>query len=88
MRILESGLVLAVHIGEAESSALVKEINQTRQVRPLTHDVAKSMVTALGFRVSKIRITDIIANTCVRVPCAAACCVLCCALDKRCVAHT
>jgi bifunctional DNase/RNase len=30
-------------IGEAESSALLKEINKQRQQRPLTHDVARNL---------------------------------------------
>lgn len=34
-----------------------------RQLRPLTHDVAKNIINTIGFRVTKIRITDIVANT-------------------------
>lgn len=64
LRVLDSNnLVIPVHIGESESSALLKEINKQRQMRPLTHDVSKNMLQAVGFRVTKIRITDIIANT-------------------------
>ncbi len=56
----ESGLVLPVHIGEAESSALLKELNKTKQLRPLTHDFAKTLLQACGFRVTKIRITELV----------------------------
>jgi len=56
-------LVLPVHIGEHESSSLLKEINKQRQLRPLTHDVAKNILNTIGYRVTKIRITDIVANT-------------------------
>lgn len=64
LRVLDSnGYVIPVHIGEAESNALLKEINKQRQQRPLTHDVAKSMVQAVGYRVTKVRVTEIIANT-------------------------
>lgn len=49
--------------GELESQALLREIHQERKVRPLTHDVAKDLLAIAGFRVTKIRITDIIANT-------------------------
>ncbi|PNW72526.1 hypothetical protein CHLRE_16g688302v5 [Chlamydomonas reinhardtii] len=55
--------VLPVHIGENESNALVKEINKQRQMRPLTHDVMKNILREIKFRVVKIRITDIVANT-------------------------
>jgi bifunctional DNase/RNase len=64
LRVCDSNsLVIPVHIGEAESNALLKEINKQKQLRPLTHDVAKNIVQALGYRVTKIRVTDIIANT-------------------------
>lgn len=49
--------------GEHESSALLKEINKQRQLRPLTHDVAKNILNTIGYRVTKIRITEIVANT-------------------------
>ncbi|EFJ46161.1 hypothetical protein VOLCADRAFT_121109 [Volvox carteri f. nagariensis] len=55
--------VLPVHIGENESNALLKEINKQRQMRPLTHDVMKNILKEIKFRVVKIRITDIVANT-------------------------
>ncbi|GLC44475.1 hypothetical protein PLESTB_000069300 [Pleodorina starrii] len=55
--------VLPVHIGENESNALLKEINKQRQMRPLTHDVMRNILTEIKFRVVKIRITDIVSNT-------------------------
>lgn len=64
LRVLDgNNQVIAVHIGENESSALLKEINKQRQMRPITHDVMKHMVSALGFRCTKIKITDIVSNT-------------------------
>jgi len=56
-------LVLPVHIGEAESSALLKEINKQKGVRPLTHDLAKHLLSAVGCRVTKIRITELVSST-------------------------
>jgi bifunctional DNase/RNase len=56
LRVLDTtGYVIPVHIGEAESNALLKEINKQRQSRPLTHDMAKNMLQAIGFRVTKVR---------------------------------
>lgn len=63
LRILSSARMLLVHIGENESNALLKEINKQRQMRPLTHDVMRNILKEINFRVIKIRITDIVANT-------------------------
>lgn len=41
--------------GDAESNALLKEINNKRPQRPLTHDTAKNLLQATGFRVTKVR---------------------------------
>lgn len=49
--------------GEHESSALLKEISKGRVLRPLTHDLTKNILSTLGHRVTKIRITDIVSNT-------------------------
>jgi len=56
-------LVLPVHIGDAESSALLKEINKQKNMRPLTHDLTKNLLQAVGFRVTKIRITELVSST-------------------------
>eukprot|EP00882_Tetradesmus_deserticola_P003683 GHRQ01003897.1.p1 GENE.GHRQ01003897.1~~GHRQ01003897.1.p1 ORF type:complete len:336 (+),score=101.75 GHRQ01003897.1:288-1295(+) len=63
LRVVGSDGVIPVHIGENESNALLREINKQRQVRPLTHDLMKSMLHEVGYRVTKVRVTDIIANT-------------------------
>ena len=49
--------------GENESSALLKEINKTKQMRPLTHDLLRSMLMAIGYKVTKMRITEIVNST-------------------------
>jgi hypothetical protein len=63
LKVVNSSLLIPVHIGENESNALLKEINKQRQMRPITHDVMKTMLQAVGFRVTRIKITDIISNT-------------------------
>lgn len=64
LRLVDSpGLVLPVHIGEAESTALLKEINKQKGIRPLTHDCTKNIIQAVGFRVTKIRITELVSST-------------------------
>ncbi len=59
LKVVNSNLLIPVHIGENESNALLKEINKQRQMRPITHDVMKTMLQAVGFKVTKIRITDV-----------------------------
>jgi hypothetical protein len=49
-----------LHPGENESSALLKEINKQRGIRPLTHDLTKSLLQAVGCRVTKIRLTELV----------------------------
>lgn len=63
LRVVGSESVIPVHIGENESNALLREINKQRQIRPLTHDLMKNMLQDIGYRVTKVRVTEIIANT-------------------------
>jgi bifunctional DNase/RNase len=58
-----AGSLLPVYIGEFECGALVKEINRKPTLRPLTHDLMKSTLEALGYRVTKVRITALVGNT-------------------------
>lgn len=48
------------HAGEAESTALLKEINRQKGIRPLTHDLTLQLLLAAGWRVNKIRITELV----------------------------
>ncbi|GBF99500.1 hypothetical protein Rsub_12278 [Raphidocelis subcapitata] len=63
LRLHDGSGFLPVHIGLAESNALIKEMGKQRQARPLTHDLTKAMLEAVGWRVTKVRITSIVANT-------------------------
>jgi bifunctional DNase/RNase len=58
-----SDLVLPVFIGEAECSALLKEIRNQQTLRPMTHDLMKNSLELLKFRVSKVQVTDMRDNT-------------------------
>lgn len=42
--IAEARVPLFLHTGDNESSALIKEMKRMKQMRPLTHDVAKEML--------------------------------------------
>lgn len=56
-------LVLPVHIGEGESSALTKEISKVKGARPLTHDLFKHVMQYAGIRVTKVCINKIVDST-------------------------
>lgn len=60
--------ILRVYTGEYECGALIKELDRKTQNlhvqgRPGTHDLMKYMMEALGYRVSKVRITALVGNT-------------------------
>eukprot|EP00798_Chlamydomonas_sp_ICE-L_P014726 gene14726-20770_t len=63
LKIVGTELLLPVHIGEAESNAISRELTKTKQTRPMTHDFAKTLLQACGFRVTRIRITDLVSST-------------------------
>jgi bifunctional DNase/RNase len=56
LRVLSTGRLLPVHVGSAESAALLREVAAERQAhaRPMTHDLAKALVAAAGYRVTKV----------------------------------
>jgi len=58
-----SDLVLPVFIGEAECAALLKEIKHQQTIRPMTHDLMKSTVELLGYKVTHVIVTDMRDNT-------------------------
>lgn len=58
-----SDLVLPVFIGEAECSALLKEIRNQQTLRPMTHDLMKNSLELLNFKVAKVTVTDMRDNT-------------------------
>ena len=51
-----SDRVLPVFIGEAEFSALHKELRQQTTLRPMTHDLMKSSLQAMGVTVTRVQV--------------------------------
>ena len=51
------------HTGEHESRALQLELQKASKIRPLTHDVTKNIIGALGYAITRIVVTDLIQNT-------------------------
>jgi len=63
LKMPNENLVLPILIGEAESTALANELRHKHAPRPMTHDLFKDSITALGAKVSKVFITDLVNNT-------------------------
>ncbi|DBB13918.1 TPA: hypothetical protein ACH3X3_000903 [Trebouxia sp. C0006] len=57
------GNILPVFVGDNESTALLQEMQRQPSTRPMTHDLMKNSLEMLGYRVSKVRITCLVANT-------------------------
>ena len=51
--------VLPIWIGAPEAEAILLEINHVKKERPLTHDLCKALVQALGARVDRVLVTRV-----------------------------
>ncbi len=54
---------LPIWIGVAEATAIFIQLNDQALPRPMTHDLLKNVITALGAKVNKIVVNDINQNT-------------------------
>ncbi len=54
---------LPIWIGVAEATAIFIHLNETRMPRPMTHDLLKNVIDAMGAKVVKVIINDIDQNT-------------------------
>ncbi|AHH97044.1 bifunctional nuclease family protein [Kutzneria viridogrisea] len=50
---------LPIWIGQAEATAIAIELQGVRPARPLTHDLLKDVIGALGRQLQQVRITDL-----------------------------
>tara|TARA_B100000609_G_scaffold199150_1_gene200908 strand:- start:25865 stop:26587 length:723 start_codon:yes stop_codon:yes gene_type:complete len=55
--------ILPIWIGESEANAIATELLGIAPPRPMTHDLVKQMLTALGGTVASVIITDVRENT-------------------------
>jgi bifunctional DNase/RNase len=55
--------ILPIWIGEAEAWAIAVEMQGTKRERPMTHDLLKQTIESLKGRVSRIAVTELVANT-------------------------
>ncbi len=54
---------LPIWIGVAEATAIFIQLNEQSLPRPMTHDLLKNVIEALGAKVNKVVINDIEQNT-------------------------
>jgi len=55
--------LLPIWIGQPEAESIVMQMHQMKRARPLTHDLCKTIITALGATLRRIQITRVENNT-------------------------
>ncbi len=59
----ETGMQLPIWIGDAEAFAIQKELDGIPVPRPMTHDLIRDILNALGIELLRVEITDLQDNT-------------------------
>src|ERR1700753_542015 len=55
--------LLPIWIGQPEAESIVMQMHNMKRVRPLTHDLCKTIITGLGATLRRIQITRVQSNT-------------------------
>jgi uncharacterized protein len=55
--------VLPIWIGQPEAESIVMQMHDLKRVRPLTHDLCKSVIQGLGATLRRVQITRVEKNT-------------------------
>lgn len=55
--------LLPIWIGQPEAESIVMQMHQMKRARPLTHDLCKTIIIALGATLRRIQITRVENNT-------------------------
>ena len=55
--------VLPIWIGQPEAESIVMQMHDLKRVRPLTHDLCKSIIQGLGATLRRVQITRVEKNT-------------------------
>lgn len=55
--------LLPIWIGQPEAESIVMQIHNIKRVRPLTHDLCKSLILGLGGSLRRVQITRVEKNT-------------------------
>ncbi len=59
----ENRRALPIWIGTAEASAIIRQLENIKSARPMTHDLMFNMLTQLGYKVDRIEINDLNSDT-------------------------
>jgi bifunctional DNase/RNase len=59
----ENRRALPIWIGTAEASAIIRQLEDIKSARPMTHDLLNNVIEASGHTISKIEINDISSDT-------------------------
>lgn len=59
----ENRRALPIWIGTAEASAIIRQLEDIKSARPMTHDLLFSMIETMGHSITKIEINDISSDT-------------------------
>ena len=59
----EGQRLLPIWIGQPEAESIVMQMHNIKRVRPLTHDLCKSLILGLGGALTKVHITRVEKNT-------------------------
>ncbi|MEW5818815.1 MAG: bifunctional nuclease family protein [Cyanobacteriota bacterium] len=60
---LENRRALPIWIGSAEASAIIRQMENIKSARPMTHDLMYNIITETGFRLEKVEINDLTSDT-------------------------
>jgi len=63
LRETDGSRLLPIWIGRPEAESIVMELNGFRRERPLTHDLCRSLIAAMGGTVRAVRITRVVKGT-------------------------
>lgn len=59
----ENRRALPIWIGSAEASAIIRQLENIKSARPMTHDLMHSIITDIGFTLEKVVINDLSSDT-------------------------
>lgn len=59
----EGTRILPIWIGQPEAESIVMHMHNMKRARPLTHDLCKSLITAMGATLRRVQITRVENNT-------------------------
>lgn len=60
---LENRRALPIWIGSAEASAIIRQMENIKSSRPMTHDLMYNIITQVGFSLDKVEINDLSSDT-------------------------